>query len=169
VSTPDSPRPRQPSISAAILRSQGNRSASVSGLPWRIFSTLESGCSSSPSWNWQPSAAAKRIPTVVLPDPDTPMTTATTGLAIVLASAGDHWRSVRPSLFIFAAFSPLTQDVGLHGLGESIVRIAVGHRTCLRLHFVAGITHGDGKSRLTKHQYVVWHVAESDDFVGRDL
>jgi hypothetical protein len=46
----------------------------------------------SPSWNWQPTAAASKADTVVLPDPETPMTTAITGSVMVCARAGDHTR-----------------------------------------------------------------------------
>src|SRR3984957_10666568 len=75
VSTPDLPSPAQLLSSSPIRSSQGARSASVSGMPCRIFSTLAGGCSRSPSMNDQPSFLASSSATVVLPLPDTPMTT----------------------------------------------------------------------------------------------
>ena len=60
-----------------MLRSQGHRSSSVSGMPAAIFATLASGWKSSPSAYVQPSAAARPVATVVLPTPDTPITTTT--------------------------------------------------------------------------------------------
>src|ERR1700722_16660582 len=75
VSTPDLPSPAQLLSSSPIRSSQGQRSASVSGMPCRIFSTLAGGCSRSPSMNGQPSFLASSSATVVLPLPDTPMTT----------------------------------------------------------------------------------------------
>ena len=49
----------------------------VSGVPAAIFSRFATGCSRSPSWNIQPSSAATRSATVVLPEPETPITTTT--------------------------------------------------------------------------------------------
>src|SRR3984957_11137272 len=73
--TPDLPSAAQLLSSSPIRSSQGPRSASVSGIPCRIFSTLAGGCSRSPSMNGQPSFLASSSATVVLPLPDTPMTT----------------------------------------------------------------------------------------------
>src|SRR3984957_3575045 len=75
VSTPDFPSAPQLLSSSPIRSSQGPRSASVSGVPCRIFSTLAGGCSRSPSMNGQPSCLASSSATVVLPLPETPMTT----------------------------------------------------------------------------------------------
>ncbi|SLJ82223.1 Uncharacterised protein [Mycobacteroides abscessus subsp. abscessus] len=55
--------------------SHGLRSASVNGIPARIRSMFAAGWKSSPSAKGTPSAAARRVPTVVLPDPVTPITT----------------------------------------------------------------------------------------------
>ena len=59
-------------------RSHGQRSSSVSGMPACIFALFAGGWKSSASRNAQPRSAASRSPTVVLPDPVTPMTTMTT-------------------------------------------------------------------------------------------
>src|ERR1700733_7181410 len=75
VMTPDFPSAAQLLSSSPIRLSQGTRSPSVSGIPCRIFSTLAGGCSRSPSTNGQPSCLARSSATVVLPLPDTPMTT----------------------------------------------------------------------------------------------
>src|ERR1035437_260010 len=179
VSTPDSPRARQLSISSAIFRSQGNRSASVSGVPPCIFSTFPAGCRSSPSWNWQPSAAASKAETVVLPDPETPMTTAITGTVMECAMAADHTRRGRRSLLIIirsfltarrcpperntatllsrGSCAGRAQNKLLHRFGEALVLVAVGHRARLRLHLVAGVAHRDGKAALAEHKDVIRH------------
>src|SRR5215467_5084656 len=62
------------SIQAAMALNQGQRSASVSGTPARIFSMLERGWKSSPSAKRQCRFPASKAPTVVLPLPDTPAT-----------------------------------------------------------------------------------------------
>ena len=61
-----------------MLRSHGHRSSSVSGTPAAILATLASGWNASPSAYVQPSAAASPVATVVLPTPDTPITTTCT-------------------------------------------------------------------------------------------
>src|SRR6185295_5430760 len=63
---------------AWIAESQGARSASVSGIPWLIFSTLARECSESPSRNGHGIASANSLPIVVFPDPATPITTTIT-------------------------------------------------------------------------------------------
>src|SRR5271154_6317524 len=60
--------------SAPMRSSQGQRSSSVSGWPDFILARAASVCRSSPSMNCAPSASASIWPTVVLPDPETPMT-----------------------------------------------------------------------------------------------
>src|SRR5438477_11937900 len=60
------------SIQAAMARSHGPRSASVSGIPARILATFAAGWKSSASANRQPRRSASRTPTVVLPLPETP-------------------------------------------------------------------------------------------------
>ena len=75
---PLTPASRQPSITAAIAASHGQRSASESGVPADIFATFAGGCSASPSWNRQPSRSASPRATVVLPLPETPITTSIT-------------------------------------------------------------------------------------------
>ena len=62
------------SIQAAMARSHGQRSSSVSGIPARIFSTFAAGWKSSASANRQPRRPASMAPMVVLPLPDTPAT-----------------------------------------------------------------------------------------------
>src|SRR5580698_857981 len=59
-----------------MARSHGQRSSSLSGLPLRIFSTLARGCRSSPSRKATPRAPASMAATVVLPEPETPITMA---------------------------------------------------------------------------------------------
>src|SRR3984885_8474097 len=58
--------------------SQGQRSSSVSGWPDFILARAASVCRSSPSMKRASSAAASRSPTVVLPEPETPITTTAT-------------------------------------------------------------------------------------------
>src|SRR5579875_3043202 len=55
-----------------MARSQGQRSASVSGWPVRIFSMLAAGWKESASAKVQCSRPASKAPTVVLPLPDGP-------------------------------------------------------------------------------------------------
>src|SRR5262245_41635304 len=54
---------------------QGQRSSSVRGIPLAILATLAFGCRSSASTKVQPSSCASTRPTVVLPQPDTPIST----------------------------------------------------------------------------------------------
>src|SRR6516165_5841716 len=60
--------------------SQGQRSSSVSGTPLCIFSMLDCGCNQSPSSKIQFSRCASIDAIVVLPQPETPITTTTEGL-----------------------------------------------------------------------------------------
>src|SRR6516164_3008357 len=60
--------------------SQGQRSSSVSGTPLCIFSTLEGGWNQSPSSKIQFSRWASIDAIVLLPQPETPITTTTEGL-----------------------------------------------------------------------------------------
>src|ERR1700677_1860337 len=58
--------------------SQGQRSSSVSGWPDFILARAASVCRSSPSMNCAPRGSARRTPAVVLPDPETHITTIAT-------------------------------------------------------------------------------------------
>src|SRR5262245_52699136 len=60
--------------------SQGQRSSSVSGTPRCIFSTLDGGWNQSPSSKVQFSRWASIDAIVLLPQPETPITTTTEGL-----------------------------------------------------------------------------------------
>ena len=60
--------------------SQGQRSSSVSGTPACIFSTLDGGWNQSPSSKIQFSRWASIDAIVLLPQPETPITTTTEGL-----------------------------------------------------------------------------------------
>ena len=62
-------------MASAIAASQGARSASVSGVPPAIFSTLARGWKPSASSKGSPSRSATRRPTSVFPQPATPMNT----------------------------------------------------------------------------------------------
>src|SRR6266480_4580619 len=59
--------------------SQGQRSSSVSGTPLCIFSTFDGGWNQSPSSKIQFSRCASIIAIVLLPQPETPITTRTEG------------------------------------------------------------------------------------------
>src|SRR5258706_16112264 len=61
------------------LSSHGRRSASVRGVPARILATFSGGWNSSASRNRQPSRSASSLPMVLLPAPETPITTSITG------------------------------------------------------------------------------------------
>src|SRR5215831_9360790 len=80
--------------------SQGQRSSSVSGTRLCIFSTLDGGWNQSPSSKIQFSRWASIDAIVLLPQPDTPITTTTDvfprGEAILLSeSAPRVWRKRR--------------------------------------------------------------------------
>src|SRR5262245_14946089 len=60
--------------------SQGQRSSSVSGTPACVFSTLDGGWNQSPSSKIQFSRWASIAAIVLLPQPETPITTTTEGL-----------------------------------------------------------------------------------------
>src|SRR5215467_3157291 len=63
--------------------SQGQRSSSVSGTPACIFSTLDGGWNQSPSSKIQFSRWASIAAIVLLPQPETPITTTTEGLPAI--------------------------------------------------------------------------------------
>jgi hypothetical protein len=69
------PRLRCDSIHAEMASIHGARSASVSAIPERIFSTFAAEWKVSASARSHPSIWARRAATVDLPLPDTPMTT----------------------------------------------------------------------------------------------
>src|SRR5262249_60199675 len=73
------PTRRVASIQAAMPCSQGQRSSSVSGTPLCIFSTFEGGWNQSPSSKIQFSRWASINAIVLLPLPETPITTRTEG------------------------------------------------------------------------------------------
>ena len=75
-------RRRGPAASASVSArqapmrsSQGQRSASSSGMPARMRATFASGWRPSPSMKWRPSRSAMPAATVDLPQPETPITT----------------------------------------------------------------------------------------------
>src|SRR5262249_44651463 len=71
------PARRVASIQAAMPSSQGQRSSLVSGSPLCIFSTFDRGWNQSPSSKIQFSRWASIDAIVLLPQPDTPITTTT--------------------------------------------------------------------------------------------
>src|SRR5579862_5001923 len=71
-----------------MLASQGPRSSSVSGSPRDILATFAGGWNVSPSWNAAPNPAARRAPTVVLPQPLTPISSTITGRPRSIGSRG---------------------------------------------------------------------------------
>src|SRR5918996_5033215 len=75
------PAARLPSIQLATACSHGHRSASVSGMPACILAILAAGWRSSASSKSQCRRPASSAATVVLPEPDTPMTTRMEGAA----------------------------------------------------------------------------------------
>src|SRR5580700_3802482 len=112
----------------AIASSQGQRSSSVSGTPFFIFSTLAAGWNSSPSRKTKPSFFANKVAIVVLPEPETPMTTRTVGRKVV--SVGDGMRG----LLVFSA----TRE-GSWGSGAEVV--SSHGRRCLRIEHGPVILH----------------------------
>src|SRR5215471_1182901 len=72
--------------------SQGQRSSSVSGTPLCIFSTLDGGWNQSPSSKIQFSRWASIDAIVLLPQPETPITTTTEGLPKGEAGLFRVWR-----------------------------------------------------------------------------
>ena len=88
--TADWPAASSSSSRAAMARSQGQRSSSVSGVPAFILAMLAGGWKESPSSRIQPSARARPAAMVVLPLPDTPMTT-----TIVISWSARHGRRSR--------------------------------------------------------------------------
>src|SRR5262249_17945416 len=72
--------------------SQGQRSSSVSGTPLCIFSRLDGGWNQSPSSKIQFSRWASIDAIVLLPQPDTPITTTTEGLPRGEAGLFRVWR-----------------------------------------------------------------------------
>src|SRR5438094_9087272 len=65
-----------------MAESQGARSASVNGIPWLIFSTFAREWSESPSRYGQRIASANILPSVVFPEPATPISTTITDIAL---------------------------------------------------------------------------------------
>src|SRR5262249_13983016 len=77
--TPCLPARRVASIQAAMPCSHGQRSSSVSGSPLCIFSMFEGGWNQSPSSSIQCMRCASIAAIVLLPEPETPVTTTTEG------------------------------------------------------------------------------------------
>jgi hypothetical protein len=142
-------------LSAAI--SAGRLPTSVSGIPSRIFHVLGS-MQFIASWNWQPRASESNADAVVLRDPETPSTQRAPTRRWVLnhRARADYHVSVRSFVMKrrasgrrtagFPSAGPLggrPQNELPHRLRETLILIAVCHRARLRLHLVAGITHGD--------------------------
>src|ERR1700722_17739941 len=63
-----------------IARNHGARSASLNGMPRLILSMFEAEWKLSASTNIQPRDWASNLPTVVLPEPSTPIMSTTKGL-----------------------------------------------------------------------------------------
>src|SRR5437879_10124853 len=72
----------------AIAPSHGQRASSSGGVPPRIFSTLAGGCRSSPSRKCTFNRPASMAATVVLPQPETPITTTIVFIATTITSHG---------------------------------------------------------------------------------
>ena len=72
---PDCRPSMRSSIQAPMASSHGQRSSSVSGMDWLIFSMLAGGWKLSASRNGQPSRRDSSVPTVLLPQPETPIST----------------------------------------------------------------------------------------------
>src|SRR5512140_2731283 len=100
--TPDRPAASWAAIQASTLASQGARSASSSGRPDFILATLAGEWNSSPSWNVQPRRRASASPTVVLPLPETPITTRTVAGGVTRAASCGYGRGVRRRLVLAA-------------------------------------------------------------------
>ena len=67
-----------------MVRSQGSRSSSVSGVPADIFAMFAGGWKSSASANGTRSRCARAAPTTVFPEPDTPIITTRGGWSAVV-------------------------------------------------------------------------------------
>lgn len=76
----------EPASSRPTVPSQGARSSSFRGVPAAILAMFSTGCRESPSANGRPSSCATRAPIVVLPQPETPITTMCCTAAAVEAS-----------------------------------------------------------------------------------
>src|SRR5689334_3309056 len=90
-----SPWARVSRIHLAIASSHGQRSASVSATLARIFATFAAAWNASPSAKRQPRRSARARATVVLPLPDTPMTTMTDGTIDRIIAEEPHADRVR--------------------------------------------------------------------------
>src|SRR5262245_17603731 len=104
---------------AWISASHGARSASVNGTPRLIFSTLARECRVSPSRNAHGIAAASKWPTVVFPDPATPITTTSTDILSLCRQAPFCPCGVRDAAFI------IRRRQRAHG-GNHYERTAIG-------------------------------------------
>ena len=53
-------------------------------------------------------------------------------------------------------------------LANPLLFIRRGHESRLGLHFGAGISHSNAQPALFEHEYIVWHIADGGDLLGRD-
>src|SRR5688572_19378352 len=104
-------------MTARRAASHGARSSSVSGVPWRIFSTFAAGCTSSASTNRHPVAADSARPMVVLPEPDGPIR------MMIIVREGAYSLFVPPGQYRIAAITGFEADsVGFPVLDETTMR-----------------------------------------------
>src|SRR5262245_25282806 len=102
-----------------MARSQGRRSSSSSGTPARILATFAGLWKSSASANCTPSRSANASPTVVFPDPVTPITTTSAIPPMLSSTAADFpWRRGReqPHPRLDEPLEPLPVLGGVHDL-----------------------------------------------------
>src|SRR5215471_20053836 len=76
---PGLPAVQHTSIHCAMAASHGQRSSSLSGTPLLILAMLAGGWKLSASRNGQPSRFDSAAPVVLLPQPETPINTRTSG------------------------------------------------------------------------------------------
>src|SRR3954471_2306719 len=144
-----SPLSQTRAISSAMALSQGQRSSSVRGWPARIFSTLLAGLKLSPSSNRQPRRSPNAFATVLLPEPDTPITINAQGASTPVTNSPRKRGLVdQPDGLAIRARAYGRQSLAIEQARQD--RLLVVPRY-LEQHFAAGRQRGQGE-RDPRHE-----------------
>src|SRR6476659_9018397 len=170
--TVERPSSARSPIQAARSCSHGQRSASSSGVPALILSTLEREWKSSASAKSSPVATAMACATVVLPEPETPMTT-------TWRVPGPRSGGVPGPGFGRGAWSPVMDGAVLEAVERQVCRLVRegGGRVLIDLDTQArllrrmqvAVPEGEGLAEHLVRQGPVLHVLLDAEVVDRQV
>src|SRR5881296_3799194 len=113
-------------------------------------------CSESPSRNEHFIVSASILPTVVFPDPATPMST----MIIDNPDCSSEQVLVRPDL---SSGGRCSKNKSLHRQRETLFHIGGRHKRGRALHVHAGVPHGNAHPAPLEHEHIVRHVPNGRD------